>query len=260
MPDQSTKLKAILEIVKDSVGKEEFEKNFRIIIDLIKALKVSNAQEMKSLDGKYASIVSSIKDNATSDLKNIKQEAMDFLTQEVRKLISEHRSKLNEIDNKIAQIRDGKDADEEIVAQNASKMAITAILDKVVAKDDFKGEVSKLGDLIADTISGLLEIKDIKNLQEILDELRQLKGKTLGGGGFNYSALLMHQVNEEVPVNSGDDLNFTINYVPSPTASLKVYRNGQRLHLTDDFTFSGKTITLLNALTAGEIFFVDYQN
>ena len=61
------------------------------------------------------------------------------------------------------------------------------------------------------------------------------------------------------PYINGDGLNFTINHVPSPTNSLKVYRNGQRLKITEDYTFSGQTITLLIALTVGEILTVDYR-
>jgi hypothetical protein len=105
-----------------------------------------------------------------------------------------------------------------------------------------------------------LEIEDINGLKEALERLETVR-RMGGGGGTSYMAIKQHFVNDETPVNSGDDLNFTISQAPNPTNSLKLYRNGQRLKVgaTNDYTFSGKTITLLTALIASEILTCDYQ-
>ena len=71
--------------------------------------------------------------------------------------------------------------------------------------------------------------------------------------------MLQHFVNDESPVNSGDNLNFTIAHNPSPVNSLKLYRSGARQRITEDFTFSGRTITLINPLVTGEVLLVDYM-
>jgi len=246
--DKIEKLKKLLEIANDGLSEKKFLDNFRTVIDVIKKAKEEMALTVKSLDTKYNAVVSNIEDICLKDVKNIRDEAMKFCTQEMRKLISEHRAKLTEIDNKIASIRDGKDADEVIVAEKASNLAITAILDKVVAKDDLNEEISKAGNLIADTISGLLEIEDIKDLRKELDELKKIKGSRMfgGGGGFSLMAMTQYMITE-TPTDSGDHLTFTINHTPV-SGTLKLYRSRARQNLTEDYTISNKTIVLSVAL------------
>jgi hypothetical protein len=175
-------------------------------------------------------------------------------------MYQEHEAMMSAMDKKMAEVRDGVDANEDRVAENASKMAITEVLSKVVAKDDFKEEISKAGDLIADTISGLLEIKDIKGLEELLEEIKKIKGQRLGGGGFSSIAMQQHFIFKETPSGTinGVNTDFVLNLTPSPTDSLTVYRGGAVQTLTEDYTLSGKTITFLVAPVVGEIIRCDY--
>lgn len=51
-------------------------------------------------------------------------------------------------------------------------------------------------------------------------------------------------VDDEVPVVT-DFKTLTLDYVPSPTASLKLFKNGQMLYSQVGYTLSGVTISLL---------------
>jgi hypothetical protein len=127
-------------------------------------------------------------------------------------------------------------------------------------------EVAKYetGEQIKEKILSIgLTIEDIEDLKKTLDDMKKgiERRPIFGGGGFSKMALDMHFVDDETPTNTGDDLNFTISHIPSPTSSLKVYLNGQRLKIgaLKDYTFTGQTITLNSALLANDILTVDYK-
>lgn len=55
----------------------------------------------------------------------------------------------------------------------------------------------------------------------------------------------------ETPTDSGDHQNFTLTQTPNPSTNLALYLNGmwQLQGVGDDYTLSGNTITLANALS-----------
>jgi hypothetical protein len=71
------------------------------------------------------------------------------------------------------------------------------------------------------------------------------------------SSLRLTAVAEEVPVDSGDQTNFTIAHAPS-SGTFRLYRGGARIQNTVDYTLSGTTITLAYALASGEVLICDY--
>ena len=64
-----------------------------------------------------------------------------------------------------------------------------------------------------------------------------------------------------VPTGTIDGANvvFTLASNPSPDSSLSVYLNGSRLKLTEDYTLSGVTLTMVVAPDVGSILQVDYR-
>jgi len=130
-------------------------------------------------------------------------------------------------------------------------------------KDGSPDTADQLADKI-NTLEEAVEIEVIKGLKKKLEDLeKKWSSRPMfgGGGGMSKLALDQHFIDDETPTNSGDSLNFTLAHTPSPTSSLKVYRNGQRLKIgaSNDYTFSGYTITLLTALGATEILTADYK-
>ena len=137
--------------------------------------------------------------------------------------------------------------------------------------EEVRGLIPKIpkeltADQLVDKINTLEEAIDISTIKDLKKKLEDLEKKwtsrpMFGGGGMSKMALDMHFIDDETPTNSGDSLNFTIAHTPSPTSSLKVYRNGQRLKIgaSNDYTFTGYTITLLVALGASEILTADYK-
>ncbi|MEO8026187.1 MAG: hypothetical protein ABI823_06920 [Bryobacteraceae bacterium] len=81
-----------------------------------------------------------------------------------------------------------------------------------------------------------------------------------GGGG---GGILPIFVDGETPAGlvNGMNLAFALNFAPSPTASLEVYRNGIRMKSGVDFTLSNKTITFFVAAApqTGDILTAAYR-
>lgn len=80
------------------------------------------------------------------------------------------------------------------------------------------------------------------------------------GGG---SGIIPTFVDSEVPAGlvNGSNTTFTLNYAPSPAASLALYRNGILLKQSVDYTLSGSTITFFAASTpqTGDLLIASYR-
>ena len=103
--------------------------------------------------------------------------------------------------------------------------------------------------------NGLIEQSMIKGLEETLEVLRN--GLVNLGG---YVATPAQFVDDETPTGLIDGMNtvFVLSKTPL-TGSLKVYVNGQRVRVTEDYTFSGRIITFLTAPPTGSILLADFR-
>lgn len=111
-----------------------------------------------------------------------------------------------------------------------------------------------------------LTIYAIEDLADLLEELKKWRGEvgtfmSLGGGG-GFTSPVYNFVDDETPTGTlnGVNTDFSVRGIPYP-GSLKVYRNGQRLKVTKDYTLSshGKTITFLTAPESDEELLCDYR-
>ncbi len=65
----------------------------------------------------------------------------------------------------------------------------------------------------------------------------------------------------ETPVGTidGSNVTFTLTAAPNPTTSLEVTLNGQEMSVTEDYTLSTDTITMLIAPPTGSLIKSDYR-
>jgi len=276
MTDQRLeKLKKLLEIANDGLDRKSFELAFKTLIDFIKRTdkvltdkidgKLLTAEEkLDELNKIYKETISRIEDDNQATLSNVKKWVFGKVAELFIK--SKVNDKVNEIDAKLKEIGGKEWPDTDLLAKQASDLAVSTVLSQLPPKDDLKEEISKAGDLIASTLEAQpedkkLEIEAIKDLRKELDELRAMKGRTFGGGGLSKSALELHFVDAETPaeVPNGVITDFTTVYIPSPTASLKVFADGQRLKLTTDYTFSGKIVSFITAPLTDVLITFEYR-
>ena len=274
MTDQRLeKLKKLLEVANDGLDRKSFEAAFKSLIDFIKRTdkvltdkidgKLLTAEEkLDELNKIYKETISRIEDDNQATLSNVKKWVFGKVAELFIK--SKVNDKVNEIDAKLREIGSKEWPDTDLLAKQASDLAVSELLPKIPTNEIFKDNLSKAGDLIATSLENLdddkkLEISAIKDLQKELDELRAMKGRTFGGGGgFSLMAMTQHFINDEIPVDSGDHLTFTINYTPV-NGTFKLYRSRARQNLTEDYTLSGKALTLTVAFDpTSESLFCDY--
>ena len=257
------KLKELIQLADSGLTREEFTSNFKIIIDLIKSLKLANQQEREGLLIMMKSFEAKMSSDQTDEMVKMKDQAMNYCEKEMNTMLREHEAMISAMDAKMDEIKPLEPIDTDLIAKQASDLAITAIKPLIPEPYDLSKELLKAGDLIATSLENLdddkkLEISAIKDLQEILDELKQSRTRTFGGGGFSLSAMTQHFINDEIPVDSGDHLTFTINYTPV-NGTFKLYRSRARQNLTEDYTLSGKSLTLTVAFDSiSESLFCDY--
>jgi hypothetical protein len=66
-------------------------------------------------------------------------------------------------------------------------------------------------------------------------------------------------VSEELPLDSGDHINFTIAHTPT-AGSFRLFRGGARQQSTSDYVLTGAALSLSVALADGEVLLADYSH
>ena len=252
MTDQRLeKLKTLLKLTSEGLTMEEFTKAFKVVLDYIKKVEKDLTLKNDISTQELTALIQTLADK----LETLNQQKLLSSQVKMDKALEEQRASLNYIRDWTRNLkngRDGKDADEAIVAENASKIALETLEPKLLGKDAIKEEISKAGDLIASTLEAQpedkkLEIEAIKDLRKELDELRAMKGRVLGGGGgFSRMAMEQYFIDDDTPaeVPNGVITDFTPTY-SFMASSLKVFNDGQRRKIgaTKDYTIvSGKVV------------------
>jgi hypothetical protein len=107
-----------------------------------------------------------------------------------------------------------------------------------------------------------LSIQAIQDLSDKLEELQKGFLKEINViKGQKYGSIRTVYFDDETPsgTKNGVNTDFILKKVPE-RGSLKIYRNGVRQRVTEDYTLSGQTITFLVAPTSAEIILADYRH
>ena len=254
------KLKALLEITTNGLTKTEFLESFKKILERLSELEQkliekidfktqAEKDKMEELRREFEQVIEEAKAESDNSLSGFKRKTVELVNslfakskvnQKLSSVLTDVDMRLRAIDDKMAQIRDGYDGRDGKDGQDADE---TKIVEEVMKKID---------------LSSFDEMMD-----ELRKEIEELKARPvrMGGGGTNYMGIKQHFIDDETPSGTVNGANkaFTIANTPNPSGSLKVYVNGQRMRLTEDYTFSGKTITFGTAPPTGSILLVDYR-
>ena len=246
MPEIETKLEKKLRAIDSLVLKEDFTNGFKIILNLLK-----NAIE--NLQTKYQQVINRTEIEISAKLNALTEKVNVKLTQ----------VKNGQDGEKGADGRDGVSPSPDSVAVLASKLVIGEVLPKIPTIDAILEKLLTQSDKV---VAGLeLRIDDIKDLADKLEEIKKIKTtrQLFGGGGFSYIAMDQHFIDDETPTGTPNGVltTFTLGHAPSPIGSLKVFINGQRMRITEDYTYASSTriITFLTAPPTGSIILCDYR-
>lgn len=242
MEDKNLQLLAnLLESLDSKTTLDEIAKALEVVIIVVEKSYALTQEELEKLRSMY--------NEAILESKNVNNDRFETLKARLTGQIESKLQTLKDGKNGI----DGKDADEEKIVEEVLNRLPTPEPQKVLTDIEIR-------DMLESLKKGeKLSIQAIEDLPEIIAELKKKKGGLLvGGGGMN--AIPMHFVDDETPSGTMNGVNtdFNTNLIPA-TGSLKVFRNGQRLKVTEDYTLSGQTITFINPPESDEIILVDYR-
>ena len=247
------KLSKVIDLIgEDTASSDEVVQVFEAIVTIIGQLKTSLEKNISQNKDEFDTSLNDI----SLELSNIESRLQKEVDKMGSKVAGDNLSiqkqllqEVKRVESLIPQLPDLSDIRNQLIE-----------VEKKLSEPIKQISPQEVRDLLELLPSGeKLSIQAIEDLPEILEELKNRSKKTVASGGFNYGSLDIHIVDDETPVNTGDDLSFTIKSVPSPVTSLKVYRGGARQRITEDYTFSGNTITFTIPVSAGEIILCDYR-
>jgi len=248
------------ELFKDSATKQE-------VVDLTKTI----LEGVRNLNEKLSEKVAQNKDRMDRAVSSLEREFDDFkvrMTSETDTKMSKMYSEyINSLESAVTQLKKDVNNVQKLIPKLPDYTDRFKELEKKIPEPLVELPIEQQRSYTRDLLEGIQEeeeklaISAIAHLEEKLDELfkRATGGTTTGG--FNYAAIEIHIIDDETPTGTidGSNQSFTIKHSPSPVSSLKVYMNGARMRITEDYTFSGKTITFVTAPPIGSILLTDYR-
>lgn len=279
---------------KDHLGREEFLKEFERVLAFVKQLKNTNKQVISGAYERVNLLALRLKENNEQDIEKAKLEMTGLIEDYLAKVETATNQKMREVDEKVKELKngiDGKDADEQAIADRVLREVQSPIIEKI------EKNLPKLGEPIRDALELLdgdqrLDKSAIRGLDELLEKhngqnipyvggiryLSQLVDILIGSDLADGHAIVWDATNKrwkngevsgtstinfadsETPTGDVDGANTDFVLAHTPTAgSLKVYLNGMRMSLTEDYTLATATITFLIAPGSGSIITCDYR-
>jgi gas vesicle protein len=242
-------------VLKNTVTPEDMAKVFNAVLEGVKKVEARIAENVAKnkdgLDSELSAVKKDIKDIEASlnqSLRELGSKNGESLGSAIRQL----REEVKQVQDMIPTIPDLTDRFEELEGKIPEPLEELPIEQQRTYTRDLLEGIQEEEEKLA--------ISAIAHLEERLDELFKRPVGT-GGGGFNYGALDLHILDDITPTGDIDGNNtvFLLPHSPSPVSSLKVYRGGSRQRITEDYTFSGSTITFNIAPQVGEIILCDLR-
>lgn len=243
---------------EDTLTKEEFIKQFENVVNFIKKIEQKNILEIESMKKTLDELSEMVKNDANLEVSELKKQVNDLVTKQVDKLYKEYEKKEQEMDYKMSEIRDGKDADDQAIFDKIFNEVQKPILDSV------EKDLPKLATAIRDALELLvgderLDISAIKGLENY-GELVNGSKQAIMVGGKGRNSVHIYDLSSQL---NGVLKTFTL---PSNFGVIGVWCSSMpnAFRPTIDYTEGNRTITFtseINAATtlaAGQTLVIQY--
>ena len=261
MPDLDNKqiqgLQRILSLLDpDTLTKEEFKKNFKLIIDFVKKTDARMLKDFEGMESTLKSLANSINNNFDFKIGDARKTAVDSFNKEIGALGVNHKKMVEIIDKKISEVKDGKDG------KNADEIKITDIITKKIPAfiiNILTKDLPQLGSSFKESLEKLegderLDVSAIKGLEELLEEVSNKLGakqtRVIGNSGTGGHENKKFNLSDQL---DGSTRTFSL---PSFWRILDIKLSSVPVMIEDeDYTvdYSAKTITFTSEITDNDI-------
>lgn len=246
----------------DTLTKEDFLSEFKNVLQKVKDVEDGNKKEFKEIMKLLKDVTDKMSGDSKKSVEDIRLNLQNIFDSSILSLKSEINRKIRQIDVKLSEVKDGKDADEKAIL---AKLINTI---KIPTIDELKDQLPVMGEEVRDALELLqgeerLDAKAISGLEDLIKKIIK-SNRNFGGGGSSFSpdSFANHVKYGETPTGTVNGVNkeFTLDLCPNPVFSLKVYVGTGIMHLDEDYTFTASTkkITFVTAPPTGAVIRVDY--
>lgn len=242
----------------DHLGKADFVDAFKKVISFIKKIEAKNLKEFQDINAFLKKFADKIESDNSSDIKKFKDEVSSLVEGQIKVLKKENDDIIKTIKEKLSEIKNGEDADEErVISSVLERLPELLTIPKI---DDLKNDIPVLAEKIRDGLELLqgddrLALEAIRDLPERLKELEEKidKKKMLGGGGgtsdIGIQMSLSRLIRTETPAGTINGTNKVFTTTAEISSILSFAINGMVIN-DDEYTLSGNTITFTSAIPA----------
>lgn len=250
----NTKQELLAEMLRESLTRSEFEELSTKIVEYIKLIKENNLKELKNIKDGLDSIMSANTKQAEDRFEILKKEINNLLLGHASENKNSLEAKIKEIDERLEMVKDGKDADEEIIVEKVlSKIELPEI-------KGIESDLPKMGAPIRDALELLqgkdrLSVEAISGLYEYIKNVIKANTPKQAVGGLRPAGTGI-----ETPLGdvNGTNKAYTVNFVPE-----FITLNGQAIYSGYGYALSSVagvlTITLENAPQISDIIRSHYK-
>lgn len=275
------------EMLEDHLGKKEFTEAFGKVIEYVKDFETKTGKAIVDLATALTEKADSLRTDIITLFEGQQAETTQRVNSALDSFATQVTQKLREVDQAVASIENGKDADEDAIADRVKSEVIAPITEEVTKN------LPSSGPAIRDALELLsgedrLSVKALDGLDEIIARLRRdfprmspqgavhgplygltdvdVVGITVGQSikwtGTRWIPFTPTGANTSVygVIPTGSGVTFTLANTPV-AGTLRLYRGGayQIAGAGEDYTLSGATITLSVTLATGEKLAADYE-
>lgn len=148
----------------DSMTTDDFVKAFEMVIEFVQKTYMVNQSEVEKLQSMFAEAVGELKASNQEQSASTKARIVTYCEDEMKKLMVSHEKMMQKCDDKLSEIKDGKDADEE------------RVIEEVIARlDERPEEPEETAKEVADLLNTEEEIIEQETIIGLVKRLRELE-------------------------------------------------------------------------------------
>lgn len=170
--------------VNDSL--DEIAQLIASLIELVQNTKQSSDKSVEELALMHKEAVTMLKENNFEQVNSLKGRVMAYCEEEMAKMMASHEQMMQKCDEKMSEMKDGEDADEELIVEKV----IARLEEMDSEEDDTEEEETPEEEAIGirDSLELLqgderLDISAIKGFEQTIEDIKNAKSVRIVGGG-----------------------------------------------------------------------------